>query len=236
MTALPAQPNKSLLEGLEVLLAVAQRGGPTGVRELARELGMTPTRVQRYLGTLAHVGLTDRQDGGKYGLGPGIHALSAMSLSASGLASRAMGILPELRDLGTVVALGVLWRHTVNYLYFSVPGMPVSEALGRRHGFPARASSIGMLMLAWKEAAYVERHFPDEGKGLMTDLAAIRRDGFAVVHQPNGETSMAVRVGSPPLAGLAVSGKIRRQRIQPLLRRMTHAAERILGDEGESLS
>ena len=33
---LPAQPNRSLLEGIDVLLAVATSSGPRGVRELAR--------------------------------------------------------------------------------------------------------------------------------------------------------------------------------------------------------
>lgn len=58
MSSLPAQPNQSLMEGIEVLFALVQRGRPAGVRELARELDMTPTRLQRYVATLAHLGLT----------------------------------------------------------------------------------------------------------------------------------------------------------------------------------
>lgn len=230
MSPLPAQPNKSLLEGLEVLLAVAQRGGSVGVRELARELGMTPTRVQRYLGTLAHLGLTEQAPNRRYGVGPGIHALSAMSLSASGLAARAVRILPSFNDLNKLVALGVLWRQTVNYLYFNSPGMPTSESLGRQHGYPANQSSIGMLMLAWKERGYLKKYFPGDYKLLLPELADVRKNGYAVVHQSNGDTSVAVPVGSPPVAGLAVSGRIRKASLTKLIKRMDGAAARLVED------
>ncbi|HKJ90528.1 MAG TPA: helix-turn-helix domain-containing protein [Oceanipulchritudo sp.] len=226
MDPLPAQPNRSLMEGLEVLLALAQRGEAVGVRELARELGMTPTRVQRYLATLAHAGLTERTPQRRYGVGAGIHALSAMSLSASGLAGRAMQVLPPLGDLGLKVALGVLWRDTVNYLYFSLPGMPVSEMLGHDRGFPARRSSIGMLLLAEHDASHVGRFFGKEA-GLTEALEKVRTAGYARVEQPDGETSLAVAVGNPPVAGLALSGIIREAELESHLKRLREAATQL---------
>lgn len=226
MEKLPAQPNRSLLEGLEVLLALAQRGEAVGVRELARELGMTPTRVQRYLATLAHAGLTERTPQRRYGVGAGIHALSAMSLSASGLAGRAMQVLPSFRDLDLKVALGVLWRDTVNYLYFSLPGMPVSETLGHDRGFPARRSSIGMLLLSEQDPSNLARYFGEEA-GLEGALRNVRASGYARVEQPDGETSLAVAVGTPPVAGLALSGIIREAEIEGHLERLREAAARL---------
>jgi DNA-binding IclR family transcriptional regulator len=196
-------------------------------------MGMTPTRVQRYLGTLAHLGLSDRTETGRYGLGPGIHALSAMSLSASGLTGRAMAVLPRFADLELVVALGVLWRNTVNYLYFSVPGMPVSESLGRREGFPARQSSIGMLMLSWQEDAFLERHFPDDKAAILKARPGIRQAGYAVVNQPNGDTSLAVPVGNPPMAGLALSGKISQKAIPGLVGELREAANSLIAHDSQ---
>jgi DNA-binding IclR family transcriptional regulator len=228
MSVLPAQPNQSLLEGIEVLLAVVQHGDSVGVRELGRELGMTPTRVQRYLATLAHIGLMERTLDRRYGPGPGIHALSALSLSASGLAGRAVRVLPAFEDLGMIVALGVLWRHTVNYLYFNTPGIPVSESLGIQHSYPARHSSIGMLMLAWKDEAYLAEHFPEEHIQLAPELEKVREQGHAIVHQTGGDSSVAVPVGSPPIAGLAVSGKIRKGSLPKLISRMEQAAEQLV--------
>lgn len=108
MRALPAQPNRSLLEGVEVLLAVAQHQQPVRVREMARKLGMTPTRLQRYLATLAHLGMTQQDAHRRYRIGPGIHVPSGVSLSASGLIRRALRVLPAFDDLNQTVALGVL--------------------------------------------------------------------------------------------------------------------------------
>ncbi|MCD8483361.1 MAG: helix-turn-helix domain-containing protein [Verrucomicrobia bacterium] len=130
MQQLPKQPNRSVLEGIEVLLAVSRSGGAVRVRELARELGMTPTRLQRYLATLAYGGLLRRREDRKYEAGPGMHALSAISLTASGLAGRALRLLPPLSESGCIVALGVVWRQSVSYLYFHVPGMAVMHSLG----------------------------------------------------------------------------------------------------------
>jgi DNA-binding IclR family transcriptional regulator len=151
-----------------------------------------------------------------------------MSLSASGLAGRAMSVLPTFSDLGLVVALGVLWRNTVNYLYFSVPGMAVSESLGRREGYPARESSIGMLMLSWQEDAFLDRHFPDDKAAILKAAPGIRKRGYAVVNQPSGDTSIAVPVGSPPMAGLALSGKLDPDSFPDLVKKLRLAADSLI--------
>ena len=207
MSVLPAQPNQSLLDGLEVLLALAQHQEPVGVRALARELGMHPTRVQRFLGTLHHLGLTRQEPNRRYGVGPGIHALSALALSASGLTQRALRILPSVQEPGLILALGVLWRNTVNYLYFNEPGLPAAEALGKAHGYPAADSSIGLLLLATKEDAYLTKYFPDEAVILRARLPEVRATGVARIDRPDGEISLAVPLGHPAYAGLAFSGR-----------------------------
>lgn len=227
MSSLPAQPNQSLLEGLEVLLAVAQSGEPVGVRALGRELGLSPSRVQRYLATLAHLELTDRKPDRRYGTGPGIHALSAISLSASGLAARALTLLPDLAENDRIIALGVLWRSTVNYLYFNTPGHSVSQSLGKANGYPARESSIGLLMLATREESSIRDYFADEAEEILPLLTPIREKGYAVIHRDTGETSLAVPVGDPPVAGLASSGFFTAKEQQSLLTRLQEAADQI---------
>ncbi len=224
MEGLPAQPNRSVMEGIEVLFAVAGSRAAVRVRPLARELGMTPTRVQRYLATLAHLGLARRNPDRSYAVGPGIHALSALSLSASGLAARAMRVLPALGDTGHIVAVGVLWRNMVSYLYFSQPGVPRAEALGRSEGYPAEHSSIGLLLLAHRGPDYVKRHFPEEPDRLLPLLEDVRRKKRAVIERPEGGFSIAVPAGMPPVAGLAVSGAIHAASIPRLLKRMRAAA------------
>ncbi len=231
MKNLPAQPNKSLIEGLEGLLALVQRGESVGVRELARELGMTPTRLQRYVGTLAHLGFAAQGEDRRYGPGAGVHVLSAMSLSASGLAGRALEVLPSLNDLGVIVALGMLWRRTVSYVYFSRPGTPVARALGNDSGWPAKESVIGLLLLAHVPEAALQEDFPEEAEELGPILAVTRSQGFARLVNDKQEISLAVPVGSPPIAGLAVSGVRCGQDEKQILERLTQAAAALSGEK-----
>jgi len=224
---LPAQPNRSLMEGLEVLLALVQRGESVGVRELARQLDMTPSRLQRYVATLAHLGLARQRPDRRYEVGAGIHSLSAMSLTASGLAPRAFAVLPELDDLGLNVALGVLWRRTVSYLYFSRPGAPPAHALGTEPGWPARESSIGLLMLAHADPEQVERDFPEDASLLRPQLPNIRKEGMVKIARPTGDHSLAVTVGDPVTAGLAVSGRFTEAETPAIVARLREAASRL---------
>lgn len=218
------QGNRSVVEGLEILLGVAQAGGGVGVRELGRRLGLTPTRVQRYLATYAVLGMVERLAGGRYRVGPGIHTLSAIAQTASGLAGRAMRHLPGLGGRGHIVALGVLWRGTVSYLYFRQGrGGEVAEALGRAEGYPAEESSIGILLMALGGM---------EAEGEIGErLARVRRQGYACVLQPSGETSIAVAVGVPVVAGLAISGQIGEGEVAGLVEQLRATAKKLVPEE-----
>ena len=145
----PAQINQSLVNGLACLQELVLAEGPVGVRELGRRLGMDPTRVSRLLGTLGWLGLAVQDESRKYHPGPAVHVLSALSLHGSRLLT---GALPVLRELAAetklTVALGVLWRSHVCYLYHGRAQTPLEQALGARGPFPARQSSIGRVLLA----------------------------------------------------------------------------------------
>jgi len=201
----PVQPNQSLLEGIEILLEVARRDEAVRVRPLARELGLTPTRLQRYLGTLAHAGLLKQNEDSSYGVGPGIHALSAISLGASGLARRAMSILPAQCRKDDLVALGVTWRREVSYLYFHSPGEESHLALEKTAGYPAEQSAIGLALLAQQEDEQIERLYAEDAAALLPRLQEIRDQGYARTLQPDGRITLALCVGSPAIAALALA-------------------------------
>ena len=63
---------------------------------MARQLGLEPTRVNRLLKTLAHLGMARQDPDRKYLPGPAMHVLSALSLFGSGLIRRAIGPLESL--------------------------------------------------------------------------------------------------------------------------------------------
>lgn len=226
----PAQPNRSLLDGIEVLLRLAQAGEPVGVRALARDLGMEPTRAQRFLATLAHGGLAARVDDGRYQVGPGIHALGALALGASGLAGRALEAVPQLHDLGLTVALGVLWRGTIAYWYLGDEGVPMTEALGRAAGYPAGRSAIGLVLLAELSSEQVLAEVgAEEATTLAPALTQARERGAAVVRRAADDASLAVPVGAPAIAGLAISGAVAAADETALIDRLRPVAAQIAG-------
>lgn len=232
---LPAQPNQSLIDGLGLLQALAMAEAPVGSRELARAVGMEPTRVNRLLKTLAHLGLAEQAPDRRYRTGPGMHVLSAQALHASGLIRRAIGPLEELHRFGRLVALGVLWRRQTCYLYHAAPGMNAAMGLGRVGLYPATQSGVGRVLLAHlppRDLAERYRGVEIPGfktfKELTTELARIRERGYAHVPIADaGVHTLAVPVDDPPYAAVALSGRIARSDIPALARALKETAARI---------
>ena len=211
---LPAQPNQSLAGGLACLLQLVSTDGPVGCRQMGRELGMEPTRVHRLLGTLAHLGLARRTPDRKYVAGTGINVLAAMTMRRSRLLACAGPHIEALRaDTGLGVALGVLWRRHVCYLYHGPRGRTPLAAITGGNLFPAEISSIGKVLLAERAAGEVRALYRDRAtddgpvdvKGLLAELKQVSTQGYAVYEG----RSVAVAVGRPAVAGLALMGGAR---------------------------
>ena len=186
-----SQPNHSVHEGLACLQALALAGEPVGCRELARRMGLHPVRVNRLLMTLA-AGQFARQDARRrYLPGPAFQVLAAAAVGRSSLLRQALPHLTALaRDTGAVVALGVLWRDQVCYLWYG-DAQVGAEALGAANVHDAHTSSIGQILLACAG---------------QQDLAHIAAQGYACLRHGSEDRphlSVAVAVGELPHAGLA---------------------------------
>ena len=229
---LPVQPNQSLIDGIRCLERVVARGAGVGVRELARDMGLEPTRVHRLLKTLAHLGLTRQEADRKYAVGPAVHVLSSLTLFASGLMHRASGPLEGLRRHGHLVAMGVLWQDHVSYLYHAGPRAAPGEGVGRTALFPASRSSIGRVLLAAQPDAAIRalyRGRPIEGveggiDGLLAALRTVRAEGYAEVTTADGR-SLAVAVEPGPVAAIALAGQWRAAGRAELVQALRQAAE-----------
>lgn len=236
---LPLQPNESLIDGLECLQFLAVRGKSVGVRELARQLNLEPTRVHRLLKTLAHLGIASQTSDKKYIPGPGMHVLAAQSIFASGLIGKALPHLELLQRYGMVVALGVLWKDQVSYLYHAMPGMTMENALGRIGLYPATRSSIGMALLAHHSDKEIKRlyrnknipYYPQGIGKLLEDIHRIRKKGFAKLTTGKNVTTMAVTVGNPLHSAIAFSGKINSSEIDRYFKILKETAEKIEKNE-----
>ena len=236
---LNSQPNQSLIDGIATLQALATSSEPAGCRELARRLGIDPTKVNRLLKTLAYLGIARQTADRKYAPGPGMHVLAAQSLFASGLIRRALPVLEALRRFGHTVALGVLWEKNVSYLFHAPPGVEASHGLGRIGLLPATTSGIGMVLLSEHEDQEVRElyagaeipQFPGGIEQLLAKLREVRQLGYARVHVADDRDHhvIAVSTGDPAHAGVAVSGWIPEAATPPIVAALQAAAVKIGG-------
>jgi len=235
-----SQLNQSLIDGIEVLQALAVNEKAFGSRELARYLDLDVNRTSRLLRTLAYLGLARQTHNKKYTTGPNMHALAAQSLFASHAISNAIGSLESLMHLELIVAYGVLWRDKVTYLYHALPGMSSSEALGRLGHYPATESSIGLCLLSQlnnEEISNIYNNIDIPGfksiNSLLTEVENIRTQKYAALIKSNkqnsssGDVSLAVWVGDTPYAGIALSGKIEKGNISKYIELLRGKASEI---------
>lgn len=230
------QLNQSLIDGIMTLQALTLSDEPIGSRDLARRLDMEPTRVNRLLQTLAHIGIARRTKNRKYTFGPGIHALSAQSLFASSLVQNAITPLEKLHKYEHIVALGVLWRDTVTYLYHALPGMNSVEALGRLGHYPASAGGVGMALLATRSdedirSIYDNKDIPLHPKGidsLLEEIALVRKQGYAYIETDEQHNhTIAIAIGNPAHAAIGLSGWIPPTATAELFEALSQAAAEI---------
>ncbi len=228
----PAQPNNSLIKGVECLQQVVNASEPIGSREVARRMQLTHTRVNRLLGTLAHMGVLERDADRKYRPGPALHALAAQSMMASRLLPAALPSLLKLRSEGYTVALGTMWEGKVCFLFHERPWQAVEEAILRHELWPAQLTSLGVALLAHQPgalpklvpapAAAAARLLP--GHEPKAAVAFARKHGYAVLRFQGDVVSIGVSLGTPPIAGLAVSGQHIGEEFLPDIARKLHAA------------
>ena len=226
----PAQPNASLISGLDCLHEVAS-AGTVGGRELARRLKMEPTRAHRLLKTLASQGYLTQDKSGRYEPGPAMHLLSAQSLRSSGLLMRAGPALESLTLFKSVIALGMLWRTEVVYIFHSNPGERATAGLARQPLFPASLSSIGLVLLAQREEEEIAELYPDTIPGFdsreafLKKLRVIRKAGHA---EANFGTRVSVGVALDHHSAIAL-GSVEPARMEEALRELKRASS-IIGN------
>jgi DNA-binding IclR family transcriptional regulator len=212
MEKLPAQKVNGLIDGIAVLQELAVSPAPCSGKAIAERLGLNTVRVNRLLKTLAFLGLTYRTASRKYSIGPGMHVLAAQSMAASGLLNRALPYLVKLYQLNKTVALGVLWKNQVCYLYHNsslqneADTANFAAGLGRMTLYPATKSSIGQVLLSRlnpEQLSFTLGETPDDD--ILKTLRKVRKQGYASVKHGD-HTSLAFAVGQPPYAAMAVSG------------------------------
>ena len=201
MNQLPAQKVDGLIDGMAVLEELASHNEPISGVEIARKLNLQPVRVNRLLKTFAYLGYTYRTSSRQYLPGPALHILAVESMAASGLLRKAYPYLEKL-SAGPypVVALGVLWKEKVCYLFHRNNGTGMGSGLSPNFVYDWKASSLGHVLMAERD----DSEIPESSREIMESLRFVREHGYAVVKH-HDHYSLAVKVGRPAFAALAVS-------------------------------
>lgn len=240
--------NNTLVKGLRLLELLAERDGPAGVGELARELDMGASNVHRLLQALVELGYAVNDGGrGQYRASLkiwelGAHALHKLDFREA--AAPAMRWL--LAETNETVHLSVLSGDEVIYIDKLDSPEPVRaySAIGGRA--PAYCVATGKVLLAWRDEpaavpsllsvrplhAFTPSTAPDTA-ALARELERVRRQGFAV---NRGEWRASVWGMASPLRGpggrviaaLGISGpaeRIRKKGVRQLARLVVDAAE-----------
>ena len=210
--ALTGDPNfmSSLARGLAVIRAFSQLRRELTIAELSSLTAIPRAAVRRCLYTLAKLGYVGSSNGRTYSLRPRILALGHAYLSSTPLATSAQPLLDQISDaLHESSSMAVLEGDDILYVARSSTTtrlMSIDLGIGSR--LPAYCTSMGRVLLAGlpraEQDAYLSRakltrltsRTVSGAAELRRVLAAIRRDGYAVVDQELeiGLRSMAVPV------------------------------------------
>ena len=206
MNKLPAQKVNGLIEGIAVLQELAMAGEASSGKALAAKLQLNPVRVNRLLKTLDYLGLAHRDNSRRYSIGSAMHVLAAQSMAASGLFARALPQLQKLSKFNHVVALGVLWKDQVCYLYHNNNPDDFNAGLSKIKLYPALESSIGIALLAELDETQLQLTLGERYTAKVKKrLREASTKGFAALQHVD-HISLAMPIGKPAYAALAISG------------------------------
>ncbi len=229
----PAQINQSLKTGLEFLLRLATSDDPVVLTEVAKELNMDYTRVNRLFGTLAAMGFAERTTDRRYIAGPGIHVIATLGLHKSHLLSVAVPHLYELaKRMNMLVALGVLWGRHVCYIFHGGPDSSFTDAIDNSRLYEAEHSSIGLALLAQLSNDEIVELYSDfsekELSSIMEEINTARTKEFA--YGGLLSKSLAVSFGDPCIAGLALAPQDKPYEESVLVSELNLTADKIFND------
>ena len=198
----------SLARGLSVLRAFTKDHPEMTLSEVAALTRLSPAAARRCLHTLEHLGYVARS-GKRFLLRPEVIVFASAYLESANLVEMVRPHLQEVRDrTGDSSSLAVLSHHDILYLVHVSTNRMVRLAAGVGTRFPAYATSMGRVLLAWQPTEFIESYLREAemrpltdrtvttAEGLRPILETVRRTGFAAVQDEldYGIVSVAVPV------------------------------------------
>jgi len=241
---------QSLVVGLRVLEALAKRGEPRGVTELARDLGASKWVIFRHLQTLRSEGFAVQDPGTeKYEVGPRLYALKDALHDRFPWAHKAREEMIRLRqEVGYTVSVATPLEDRSGVTIIDVLGgrQDVQHTLKIGAIFEFHTSAHGKNTLAFGDPALLERIIarglpPRTPKTIVSpdalrrEVRKVRKQGWAMAPEQAdlGMNALTAPVFSSPgrLEGsIGVFGSIEQigpNPPEPLVRAVVQAARRV---------
>ena len=179
---------QALDAALGLLAALAARGGPVSLTELARECGMPASKAHRYLASFQAAGLVAQAGrSGKYDLGPGAAALGVAAMARHDMVNRAADGLPELcAETGMTALLAVWGSEGATVVRWERAAAPLVTSMGLGTALPLLNSATGRVFLAWAPEAVTAAQRDAElararaNPGILRDLEPTRAAAAAL--------------------------------------------------------
>ena len=142
---------QALDAALHVLRALRSFDGPASLSEIARETGMPPSKVHRYLASFIHAGLAvQKERSGRYDLGPEAAELGVAALGRNDFVTRPGDNLEALtRSTGQAALLAVWSNNGPTVVRMERGPNLTTTAIGLGSTFPLLNSATGRIFLAY---------------------------------------------------------------------------------------
>jgi DNA-binding IclR family transcriptional regulator len=191
--------NQSLERGLAILDLLDRAAEPMGIREIARELEVSPAIVQRLANTLAQSGFIEQvAETRRYRLGYRAMLLGGTMRADDRLlasANKELALLAEKHLLNGY--LGVLRDSKVIYLHTVQSSGPVVVRIAVGSQVNAHSTALGKVLLSELDHSDVKAvlgrapyaqftpHTLTQWSALSEELEAVRAKGFAISREEN---------------------------------------------------
>lgn len=198
----------SLARGLSVLRAFTKERPEMTLSEVAAVAELSPAVARRCLHTLIHLGYVGKKSK-LFLLRPEVITFASAYLQSMNVEEIVRPHLQEVRDkTGDSSSLAVLSHYDILYLVHVSTNRMIRLAAGVGTRFPAYATSLGRVMLAWQNQEFLDQYFRTADFRALTDrtttsktklrqiLKKIRKDGYASIQDEldYGIVSVAVPI------------------------------------------
>jgi DNA-binding IclR family transcriptional regulator len=155
---------QALDAALSVLRVLRSFDGPAALSDIAREAGMPPSKVHRYLASFIHAGLAvQKERSGRYDLGREAAELGVAAISRNNFVIRASDELEELAAATGQAALLAVWSHNGPTVVRLERGPNLTTtSIGLGSTFPLLDSATGRAFLSYLPSQQLSARLQNE--------------------------------------------------------------------------